>query len=286
MKIVVLYVSYPKSEKEFKNNLEKIRVFLREKLKKNYEIFIVNNNSKIKYQNKNDKLKNISYRNNSYFDFGGWNFLLRYNKKKINKSDWVLIINDTFDKDYKYHLKLFNKQMLKKLNKENVALGHLDAYINKDKFENVSLLGNASSYWLRTSFLFINSSFFSKINSLLFLKKKDVFCKDSYDIDKKNIKLSKNFYNQIMFWLLGVSPEKKLSHKYRNVKRNISKSYLRNKITTILNEFHLSRTLENFGYKLIDIEWAFYQKKKYYPVSTEQIKFCNEQRQKIGIKNP
>ena len=39
MKIVVLYVSYPKSEKEFKNNLEKIRVFLREKLKKNYEIY-------------------------------------------------------------------------------------------------------------------------------------------------------------------------------------------------------------------------------------------------------
>ncbi len=286
MKIVVLYVSYPKSEKEFKKNVEKIQIFLKEKLTEDYEILIVNNNSKIKFQNKNGKIKNISHRNNSYFDFGGWNFLLRYNKKKINKSDWVLIINDTFDKDYKYHLKLFNKQMLKKLNKENVALGHLDAYINKDKFENVSLLGNASSYWLRTSFLFINSSFFSKINSLLFLKKKDVFYKNSYDIDKKNIKISKNFYNQIMFWLLGVSPEKKLSHKYRNVKRNISKSYLRNKITTILNEFHLSRTLENFGYKLIDIEWAFYQKQKYYPISTEQIKFCNEQRQKIGIKNP
>lgn len=286
MKIVVLYVSYPKSEKEFKKNLEKIQVFLKEKLTEDYEIFIVNNNSKIKYQNKNDKIKNISYRNNSYFDFGGWNFLVRCNKKKINKSDWVLIINDTFDKDYKYHLKLFNKQMLKKLNKENVALGHLDAYTNKDKFENVSLLGNASPYWLRTSFLFISSSFFSKINSLLFLKKKDVFYKDSYDIDKKNIKISKNFYNQIMFWLLGVLPEKKLSHKYRNVKRSTSKSYLRNKIITILNEFHLSRTLENFGYKLIDIEWAFYQKQKYYPLSIEQIKFCNEQRQKIGIKNP
>ena len=109
MKIVVLYVSYPKSEKEFKKNVEKIQIFLKEKLTEDYEILIVNNNSKIKFQNKNGKIKNISHRNNSYFDFGGWNFLLRYNKKKINKSDWVLIINDTFDKDYKYHLKLFNK---------------------------------------------------------------------------------------------------------------------------------------------------------------------------------
>ena len=60
-------------------------------------------------------------RNNSYFDFGAWNFLIK-NFQEIYNSDWILFINDTFNKDYKNHIKLFNIEILQKYIGKNMLL--------------------------------------------------------------------------------------------------------------------------------------------------------------------
>ena len=285
MKLLVLYVSFSLDLEKLKNNLKNIKNFLKKKSLKNYDIYSVNNNPKILLNEKLKKDEKIFSRNNSYFDFGAWNFLFQKKKKNINRYDWVLLTNDTFDKDYSYHLKLFNKEMLSNMSGQKVALGHLDAYSNKDGFKKVSLHKKKSSYWLRSSFLLIDAKFFSKINSLIFFKKKKIFINNTTKINKNNIKISKNFYDQINFWLFGLNPNKKLSKNYRNQKKNFSKFYVKNKITTILNEFYLSRLIENFKFKIYDIEWLYFNKKKYVnPI--KQIKYCANKRLIQNVKNP
>ena len=158
--------------------------------------------------------------------------------------------------------------------------------MKNNNFINVSLNKFQSSYWLRTSFVFLNPNFLSKLKTLLFLKKKDIFINASTKIDKKKIRISENFYNQIYYWLLGHNQKNKLSNEYRNVKRDNSIKYLRNKIPTILNEYLLSRKLEKYNYRLIDIEWAFYNKYKIYDNVKKQIIFATNMRDKNKTLHP
>ena len=75
-----------------------------------------------------------------------------------------------------------------------------------------------------------------------------------------------------------------MSNNYRNQKRNLSNLYVKNKISTIVNEFFLTRKLEDLGYKIFDIEWLYYNKKYNNPV--EQIKYCAKKRFSLNITNP
>ena len=284
MKILVFYVSFSCDKNDFTKKLKKLKKFLKKKFIKNFEICIVNNNQKFLLETKNKNKEKIYNRNNSYFDFGAWNFLLQIKNKKIDKYDWILLTNDTFDQDYICHLKLFDKTKLEILKGQKVAVGHLDAYTKKETFAKVSLFGKTSAYWIRTSFLLINSSFFSNINSLIFIKKKNIFKKNSLKIDHKSLKISSNYLNQINFWLFGTNPKKKLSNAYRNQKKNLSKIYIKNKISTILNEFYLSRKIEELGYKIFDIEWLYYKNNYTNPI--KQIKFAAKKRFNQNIKNP
>ena len=61
---------------------------------------------------------------------------------------------------------------------------------------------------------------------------------------------------------------------------------LRNKIPTILNEYLISRKLEKYNYRLIDIEWAFYNKYKIYDNVKKQIIFATNMRDKNKTLHP
>ena len=284
MKVLVFYVSFPKNLNDFEKNLNKLKKYLKIKKINDYDLCIVNNNPQILIKKKINRKEKIFNRNNSYFDFGAWNYLFQKKRQKISKYDWILLTNDTFDKDYRYHLKLFDSSKLETLIGRNVAFGHLDAYTNVNGFSKVSLNNKTSSYWLRTSFLFVNSSFFLKIKSLIFIKKNKIFKKNSNEVNRSNLKISDNYYDQINFWLFGINPEKKLSNNYRNQKKNSSNSYVKNKISAIANEFLLTRKLEDLGYKIFDIEWLYYNKNYNNPV--EQIKYCAKKRLSLNITNP
>ena len=284
MKVLVFYVSFPKNLNDFEKNLNKLKKYLKIKKINDYDLCIVNNNPQILIKKKINIKKKIFNRNNSYFDFGAWNYLFQKKRQKISKYDWILLTNDTFDKDYRYHLKLFDSSKLETLIGRNVAFGHLDAYTNVNGFSKVSLNNKTSSYWLRTSFLFVNSSFFLKIKSLIFIKKNKIFKKNSNEVNRSNLKISDNYYDQINFWLFGINPEKKLSNNYRNQKKNSSNSYVKNKISAIANEFLLTRKLEDLGYKIFDIEWLYYNKNYNYPI--EQIKYSAKKRLSLNITNP
>ena len=75
-----------------------------------------------------------------------------------------------------------------------------------------------------------------------------------------------------------------MSNNYRNQKRNLSNSYIKNKISTITNEFFLTRKLEDLGYQIFDIEWLHYKKNYNDPI--EQIKYSVKKRLIFNIKNP
>ena len=282
MKISVLYVMYPRTLRDLRHKKNTIIKFCKKKFKKDFKLYIVNNNLRCNISSNKYLFIN---RNNSYFDFGAWDFLIK-NFQEIYKSDWILFINDTFNKDYKNHIKLFNIEILRKYRGKKYAIGHIDAYMKNNSFINVSLNKFQSSYWLRTSFVFFNPNFLKKLKTILFLKKKDIFLNSSPKINRIKTKISDNFYNQIYYWLLGHNLNDKLSNEYRNVKRDNSVKYLRNKISTILNEYLLSRKLEKYNYRLIDIEWTFYNKYKIYDNVKKQIIFATNMRDKNKTSHP
>ena len=74
MKVLVFYVSFPKNLNDFEKNLNKLKKYLKIKKINDYDLCIVNNNPQILIKKKINRKEKIFNRNNSYFDFGAWNY--------------------------------------------------------------------------------------------------------------------------------------------------------------------------------------------------------------------
>jgi hypothetical protein len=195
----------------------------------NFDFYVVNNNIKIHKQIINeysDKFIVIEGDNSSY-EFSGIQKCLDIIDK--NKYSLFLLGTDALFNHPIEYLDFINLDMIEYSMNNECYIGNIDSF-----FKNYVIDDFTVNYWIRTSFIFINSNLFKKINyQFITYNYKDIFDKE----ENIKIKIDQELLNFLKNWL------KKDRYKYIN---NINI-----KINCIINEWKLTNKLIKHG-KIFD----------------------------------
>ena len=202
-------------------------IFFIQNITNNYNLYVINNGNNIINNYNNDKLFIIDG-DNSQYEFSGIQKCLN----GINKEEYSLFILGT-DALFNYpinFLDFINLDVINYAITNECFIGNIDSFMNNYNFDNFNI-----NYWIRTSFILINSNLFKKIDYQFISYKNDFI----FDADN-NIKITidNDLLKFINVWTTQI--------KYKYIKN------INTKKTCIFNEWKLTNKLLKYG-KIYDI---------------------------------
>lgn len=194
------------------------------KLNIEYELFIVNNN--IEQQNLlSIKYENVIEGDNSIYEFTGIQKCLNIiNKEKYN---CFILGTDALFNSPIYYLDFINHDTIDFAINNEVCIGNFDCFNKSYKLNNFEIL-----YWLRTSFILINSNLFKNMN-YQFITFNEIY-------NNKNINVDPELLDILNNWLSA--------DRYKYINTGIKKN---TKLTCIFNEYGFTQRIQKHG-KLYD----------------------------------
>jgi hypothetical protein len=185
-----------------------------------YELFIVNNN--IEQQSTlSIKYENVIEGDNTIYEFTGIQKCLNIlNKEKYN---CFILGTDALFNSPIFYLDFINYDTINFAINNNVCIGNMDCFNKSYKMNDFEI-----SYWLRTSFVLINSNLFKNIN-YQFITFNNIY-------DNKNINVDPELLDILNNWLSN--------DRYKYINNSIKKY---TKLTCIFNEYGFIQRIQQHG---------------------------------------
>jgi hypothetical protein len=269
LKVLVFFVrygiaQYASSFRRLQSHLESVRIEP-EKI-----ILIDNQNSP------GGELPGVEAGDNRFYEFSGWNSVLKRHPELVAASDVVLFVTSAFEESFNAYLSEFSQDLLKVAVRKGVCVGHLDAYPQE-----VSIFGQRSQAWMRTSFFALPTSLVLEMGVLTAERSFDFFSEDFRRPFRDSADLSENYRAFILDWLTGPG----LGHGPWHSRFDLTEESFprfKQKSVAIFNEHFLSISARQRGYPTIDPCWLNQQLQI---KSMEEIDFSTDPMDQIEIRN-
>lgn len=191
---------------------------------------------------------------NSVWEFSAWDEGIRFVGAELDGYDLVHIATSAFDTLYTGYLKRFDDALLAEVARRRVACGHIDYYDAP-----VTILGEVSRHWIRSSFLVLAPAELRRLGSLVSLgpaQRAALFSGDPAAPFRADAPVSGTYRRYVTDWLLGAGTGQGTEWHSRFELTAATLGFFEQKAMAIFNEQMLSIRLRAQGCALADTVWA------------------------------
>lgn len=191
---------------------------------------------------------------NSAWEFSAWDEGIRFLGAELDGYDLIHIATSAFDTLYTGYLKRFDDALLAEVARRRVACGHLDYYDTP-----VTILGEVSQHWIRSSFLVLAPAELRRLGSLVSVgpsQRAALFSGDPAAPFRADAPISENYRRYVTDWLLGAGTGQGTEWHSRFELTAGTLGFFEQKTMAIFNEQMLSVRLRAQGCALADTVWA------------------------------
>jgi hypothetical protein len=191
---------------------------------------------------------------NTYFEFSGWENALC--KLSIDTNGFYLFVTSAYKKNYTGYLNRLTENFIFEAFNKNQPLGHVDLFKSPVQLAQEKHF----QYWLRTAFFFLPGKSLALLDGrLASITSQEFATEHERGKERDNAPvISEEYREKINDWLTG-----RTEVKYHNAHSNLDKhdAFFKRKFLSIINEHLLSVRLRSLGFKLMDIDTLYLEKK-------------------------
>jgi hypothetical protein len=191
---------------------------------------------------------------NAAWEFSAWDAGLRFAAAELDGYDLVHLATSAFDTLYTGYLRRFDDALLAEGARRRIACGHVDYYA-----EPVTLFGERSRHWLRSSFVMLPPAELRRLGSLVSVgpeRRAALFSGDPAAPFRADAPISDSYRRSIIGWLVGDGTGQGMEWHSRFALTAETLDFFERKTLAILNEQMLSLRLQAQGCALADATWA------------------------------
>lgn len=188
---------------------------------------------------------------NASWEFSAWDDGIAHLGARLGAYDLVHLATSAFGQLHVRHLDRFDTSTLQLLGTDRVALGHIDRYQVP-----VTLLGETSQSWLRSSFVFVAPQVLRDLGSLVGIGDRSAFFSgDATRPFRPDAPLSASYRRNIVSWLTGEGTGQGVAWHSRFDLSPGTLAAFEDKTIAILNEQLLTNRLRASGCAVVDVTW-------------------------------
>jgi hypothetical protein len=188
---------------------------------------------------------------NSAWEFSAWDDAIAHVGARLDEYDFVHLATSAFRQLYVGHLGRFEEPMLRIVDGQAVAVGHIDHHAAP-----VTLFGFAAQAWLRSSFILVPPRVLRRLGTLVsVVDREGIFSGDPATPFLDDAPVSQQWRENVLAWLTGDGTgQGTVWHsRFELTKRTLRR--FEDKAVAIINEQMLTNRLRAAGCGIIDAIW-------------------------------